>query len=324
MKKSYKTSIKITVILGFLVVSYFVLDAILFDGFQPKEINEHGFVGSYFAPENAENKPTVVLIGGGAWGDYWGNEFVKKDYVAFSLPYTGVAELPALAEEIPLEYFEKALEWLQNQKEVDSSKIIVMGASRNAELALLLAATFPALIQGVIAYSPSSVSWANTVLPYNSDVIKASWQLKGKDIPFIPMEKLKGNESDTLETLSYWMAGLSKKDFRDKASIPVENINGAILLFSGKQDEVWPAVFMANAIENRLKSHEFQFKCDNIQYENAGHLIATKPETKYNMETGSMFIGEKEYAFKYGGTAEGDWNAKQDAKQKVFDFLANL
>ena len=91
--------------------------------------------------------------------------------------------LTKLPEEINLEYFENAIKWLQKQPEVDPDKIIVMGASRNAELSLVIASIFPKLVGGVIAYAPSSVSWSNTVLPYNSNDLKPSWKYQGIDIP---------------------------------------------------------------------------------------------------------------------------------------------
>ncbi|WP_215731646.1 hypothetical protein [Bizionia saleffrena] len=49
-----------------------------------------------------------------------------------------------------------------------------MGASRNVELALVIASTFPEIVSGVVAYSTRSISWSNTILPYNSNQLKPS------------------------------------------------------------------------------------------------------------------------------------------------------
>ena len=116
-----------------------------------------------------------------------------------------------MPENIDLAYFENAIIWLSKQKEVNKDKIVIMGASRNAELALVIASTFPNIVSGVVAYSPSSVSWSNTVLPYNSNELKPSWKYKGIDIPYVPMEKITGNESDKIEMIEYWKKACRKR-----------------------------------------------------------------------------------------------------------------
>lgn len=155
MNKKLRNSI---LILAILTIGYFFADTILFDGVKPVLIKDAGFRASFFAKKTTKDKATIVLVGGRDWGAYWGQELAKANYMSLSLPYHREEGLPALPEEIPLEYFGKAFRWLKNQPQVNSNEIIVMGASRNAELALVLASYYPELVNGVIAYSPSSVS----------------------------------------------------------------------------------------------------------------------------------------------------------------------
>ena len=199
-----------------------------------------------------------------------------------------------------------------------------MGASRNAELALIIASTFPEYIRGVVAYSPSSVSWSNTVLPYNSNELKTSWKYKRVDIPYVPMNKIKGNESNKMETLKYWKSGLAKTDFIAQAAIKVEKINGPIILFSGNDDKIWPSSKMADMIEQRIKENNFKYSFQNIKYEEAGHLISSNPESNSDSRTGIINIDGKDYEFEYGGTNEGDYKAKQDAKMKLMEFIEKI
>lgn len=199
-----------------------------------------------------------------------------------------------------------------------------MGASRNAELALVIASTFTESIRGVVAYAPSAVSWSNTVLTYNSNELKSSWKYKGIDIPYVPMDKIIGNKSNKIKTIEYWKSGLEKKDFVLKASIEVEKINGPILLFSGKDDKVWPSSIMADMIEKRLDDSGFKHSFQNIKYDNAGHLISSNPDNNSNYRTGTMNINGKEYEFEYGGNNDGDFKAKQDAKIKLMKFIEKI
>jgi len=310
-------------VMAFLIGGYFIADSMLFDGVKPRVINENGFQANYFAKADTKKTTAIVLIGGGQWGDYWGQEFANKGWVGLSLPYIRREGLPQLPEEINLEYFEKALLWMGKQSEVDPNKIVVMGASRNAELSLVIASVLPELVNGVVAYAPSSVAWSNTVLPFNSNELKPSWKYQGADIPYVPMDKIVGNDSNKIETLAYWKSGLDKTDEVALASIKVEKINGPVLLFSGKDDKVWPSALMADQIEQRLSQHNFKHAFQSIKYENTGHLVSSHPEVDAELRTGKMNIGGKEYEFDFGGTNEGDRKAKQDAKMKLFDFLEN-
>ncbi len=323
MKKNKKYIFGIGII-ALLFVGYLIADNILFNGIKPKAINENGFQANYFVKDTIQSKTTVVLIGGGQWGDYWAQEFANKEMVGLSLPYTRKEGLPKLPEEIDLEYFENAIKWLGKQKEVDPNKIVIMGASRNAELALVIASTFPEIVSGVVAYAPSSVSWSNTVLPYNSNELKASWKYNGSDIPFIPMDKISGNDSGKIKMIDYWKNGLSKTDLVNKATIKVEKINGPILLFSGSDDKVWPSLIMANMIEKRLKENNFKHSFHNIKYENAGHLISNNPEGNSNFRTGTINIDGKDYEYEFGGTNDGDFKAKKDAKIRLIEFIEKI
>jgi pimeloyl-ACP methyl ester carboxylesterase len=73
-----------------------------------------------------------------------------------ALTYFRAPGLPRQLTGIPLEYFARAIAWLRTQPEADSDRILVVGHSRGGELALLLGATYPAAVNGVIALVPSS------------------------------------------------------------------------------------------------------------------------------------------------------------------------
>ena len=62
------------------------------------------------------------------------------------------------AELVPLEYFATALAWLRRQPEVDSARVGIVGVSKGAEAALVVAVRHPEL-KAVVAALPSSVVW---------------------------------------------------------------------------------------------------------------------------------------------------------------------
>ena len=321
MNKKLLIGISVLII---IISGYFILNTLLFNGIKPKSINQDGFQANLYTTDSIKNNPAIVLVGGGEWGDYWSQEFAKRGYTVLSLPYYRQEGLRELMEEIPLEYFEKAINWLKEQPNVDPDKIIVMGASRNAELSLVIASTFPESVHGVIAYAPSAVSWSNTVMPFNSNAIKPSWTYRGEAIPYIGMEKIAAPESTSINTLKYWEQGLAQNEKVNNAMIPVEKITGPVLLLSGRDDKIWPSSKMADMIAERLKENNFEYEFQNIQYDNAGHLISSNSDAASSQHKGQMTIDGKSYEFYYGGTVDGDLNAQTDSKEKIFDFLKKL
>ena len=74
----------------------------------------------------------------------------------------GLPGLPSSLENIPLEYFERALRWLAKQPAVDPHRIVTFGSSRGGEASLLIASTFPRLVHGAVGYVPSAAVRVDT------------------------------------------------------------------------------------------------------------------------------------------------------------------
>jgi hypothetical protein len=81
---------------------------------------------------------------------------------------------------------------------------------------------------------------------------------------------------------------------------------------------------MADMIEKRLIDHGYKHSIQNIKYDNAGHLISGDPDNQSNYRTGTMNINGKNYEYEFGGTPEGDYKAKQDALNKLMEFLRDI
>ena len=97
---------------------------------------------------------------------------------------------------------------------------------------------------------------------------------------------------------------LTQTEAVEKAAIEVENINGPVLLLTGKEDPLWPAGNMCDKIINRLKENKFPHWYGHFSYENAGHVLD---------ERAIM-----------GGTESGNKKARIDAENRIFAFLGRL
>ncbi|WP_297696457.1 acyl-CoA thioester hydrolase/BAAT C-terminal domain-containing protein [uncultured Eudoraea sp.] len=74
-----------------------------------------------------------------------------------------------------------------------------------------------------------------------------------------------------------WYRTLSQHDEFEKAAIPVEYINGDVLLISGIKDQIWRATYMSEQIISRLHIIEFEYYYEHIAIQFAGHGIADPP-----------------------------------------------
>jgi hypothetical protein len=100
-----------------------------------------------------------VLAGsGGGYPDLQAALLAAHGLAAVSLAYFGVEDLPDDLREIPLEYFEQALAWIERQPQLVTDRLGVSGTSRGGELALLLASRYAA-IRSVVAWVPSGYVW---------------------------------------------------------------------------------------------------------------------------------------------------------------------
>ena len=68
---------------------------------------------------------------------------------------------------------------------------------------------------------------------------------------------------------------LEDKQAVKNAEIEVENINGPILIVSGKYDDQWPATSMSNKIIERLKQNNFKYYNQHIILD-GGHIEPLK------------------------------------------------
>src|SRR5207247_1491948 len=116
------------------------------------------FIGAYCAG-SARRGPAVLKLGGSDGGlpsTVGWRLLASHGYHTLALAYFRVRGLPRALSHIPLEYFARALRWLAHRPGVDPTKVVVMGASRGGEAALILGAIYPKLVHGVIGYAPSS------------------------------------------------------------------------------------------------------------------------------------------------------------------------
>jgi len=290
------------------------------------KVRDNGLVANFYQPKSSGRHPVVIVIGGsesGIWlADAWGEPLAKRGYAVLSLAYFGMEKLPAQLEEIPLEYFKKAIDWVRSHPAVDRKRIALAGVSKGGEAALLIAATYPE-VKAVIAGVPSHVIWQSinwqSLNKLEEYTIKSSWTLGGKPLPFVPYDTTQKITS----LLDFYVGNLQNKTAVEASVIRVERIKGPILLVSGKDDKLWPSSLMADRVVERLKSKRFRFPYEHLSYENAGHTITGPPRasSSASISPAATISPSARSVREMGGTTEGNLIARTDAWAKIISFL---
>jgi len=243
------------------------------------DVREGGLYGALYAPAGARRLPAIIALGGSEGGldvtSGAAKSFSEHGYVVLALAYWRAPGLPQSLEKVPLEYFKKAIDWLKTRSEVDAERIGLVGLSRGAEGALLIASHYPD-IKAVIAVAPSSHLWPASSMNMGDGSADAArqpaWVLDGKPLPFLT-QKVGPNRAAPSNNRAPYENALADAPANSESEIPVDRINGPVLLLSGEQDGIWPAGPMAERIVARLRAHNFSYRFTHIDYAGAGHLV---------------------------------------------------
>jgi uncharacterized protein len=259
------------------------------------------FDGEFYPPLGSPKKLGVLVLGGSDGGipSRRARVLAQNSFPALALGYFKTTRTPEYLDMIPLEYFDEPIEWLKKNSHTQGGRIVVIGESKGAELALLLASRKPE-ISGLVAFVPSAVVFQGIPKDYRSR--RSSWSYRGEQVPYVPYDLT--NLPDPNNVLSIYRNSLKQQEAVARALIPVAGIKGPILLFSAKDDRMWPSVEMSEMIMRTLKDQGFSYTYEHIPYDNAGHTM-----TEYYM---------------MGGTEEGNRKARIDSTERMLSFLSRL
>ena len=265
--------------------------------------------------------PGVLVIGGSDGGLGAPNVAVllaSHGFAALALSYFGASGQPPTLENIPLEYFAKALAWMRSQSVIDPRSIAIYAESRGTEAALFTAANDPNLA-AVVARSPSFVFWSGVTKAHLPG--KSPWTYQGKPQAFVAntlypdfiLGYLWDRATGTpVRQTPLFLEDLQHATEQEAIAIPVERIHAPVMLLAGADDQIWPSALMAQRIVAR-RSHGHTSLDKYLEFADVGHAIPyVYLPTRGNWQDAKFAIG---------GTAEGMAQAQSRAWPQILEFL---
>ena len=202
--------------------------------------------GVLYVPEGEGPYPAVIVLHGSEGGvggvDGVAQRLARNGFIAFAFCYFRCLETPRTLENIEISGVSEAIAYLRERPDTAGEKVGVVGFSRGADLALIMG-VLDETVGPVVSIMTSPWVYGSP----NSDARAAAWVYQGEPLPFV--------------------------------AIPVEQIDGPVLLLHGQNDHLWPVSF-AYIVAERLAAHDHEYAL--IVYPHRGHELSTAPRDVLN------------------------------------------
>ena len=265
--------------------------------------------GFHFRPAKKKHRGVVVVYGGSEGSpDYSrAKQLFDAGYEVLSLYFFGQANQKPTLANVPLEQFDEVTAYIDEHVE-DPSPVTVIGASKGAEFAELLAAHgYP--VDNVVAYAPAHYSYSGLDFTGGEDF--PSFTDKGEVVEYASFRKASISsgakmlwDMATSYPVSYRATYESAAANAD-APIDLSGFGGNVLLFAGDADQMWQSDVAARALAEQGENIEAHV------YPDAGHAFFPDAEKLPNG-----------WQIMLGGTAEGNRAAHEASEKILLERLA--
>ncbi len=254
--------------------------------------------------------PGVVVVYGGSEG---GRDAPRAQWLAsegfevLSMHFFGQEGQEPLLANVPLEQFDEVSDYIA--KHTDGGPVTVIGTSKGAEFAELLAAKGFA-VDNLVAFVPAHYSYSG--LGEQGRYEEPSFTHQGEAVPFGSFRT--GSIAVGLK-LAWDMATGYPPSYRatyenaaehaeDAARIDLSEFAGNVLLFAGEADQMWQSDVAARELEQQGEHIEAHV------YPDAGHIFFADSEKEPHG-----------WQIMFGGTPEGNKAAYEDSRAVLLERL---
>ncbi|MBO0703224.1 MAG: palmitoyl-CoA hydrolase, partial [Candidatus Dormibacteraeota bacterium] len=118
-----------------------------------------------------------------------------------------------------------------------------------------------------------------------------------------------------------FLRALEDREEVERTFIPVERINGPVLLLSGSDDAMWPSSKMSDMVVSRLREHGHPHPVRHLRADGTGHWIQ-HPHLPTTVNHSAHPLDGVDYA--YGGEPAAQARGQAAAWEGVLQFLAEV
>lgn len=273
------------------------------------ELPTDELAGECWVPPGQQRAPGVVLFHGRNYEplDREARLLASRGYAALALHVFGDAwPIPPEPIEIQLEYVERAIDWLGERERVSDGPVGAYGWDLGGDLALLAGSYFDG-IGAAVSVNGSGLVWEG--VDGHSAAEAPMWTYGGEAVPYV--EWYQDLDTWSESGRAGYEASLSAADEStvEAATIPVEEIDGPVLLVTGADTVGTNADVTHGIAAERRAAHGAEY--EHLVYDDAGHSIAPP----YRPVVGSE---------RTGGTDVGAALADADYWPRVLETLSTL
>lgn len=298
-------------------------------------LGAEGFLGSFYQGDRYVDKAVIFVGGSGELRNVVEARtaiLAREGYSVLAVGYYLWKPLSRQTVAIPLDYVERAIDWLLQKCPVRITKIGMTGLSLGAAYTALCCAYFPQISCAVVVSGFDFVveGCKNMVIRQH----KSYFTLHGEEIPYEPAQAL----SHLPATLKKW-----KKDPRydskamnrfyynecfegrtDASRIKVENGSCDWLFLAPGYDDTWPSDQAVKRMMQVLQKKQYPHRYACMIYEKGSHLLGMPEEAlaamgggdieKLHRMLGHFLTMEKKYP-------KECMEAREESYRKMLSFL---
>ncbi|XP_013822745.2 PREDICTED: LOW QUALITY PROTEIN: putative acyl-coenzyme A thioesterase 6 [Capra hircus] len=261
--------------------------------------------GTLFLPPGSKPFPGILDLFGSSGGlcEYRASLLAGHGFAVLALAYFRFEDLPEHLNDVCLEYFEEAVDFMLQHPKVKGPGVGLLGYSKGGDLCLSMAS----FLKGITATVVINACVANTLAPlrYKDMIIpELSYDLKKYTI----------TESGFLNFVDIWGNPLEKTNHQ--SLIPLEKAQGPFLFIVSMDDHNWKSEVYARIASERLQAHG-KDRPQIIYYPGTGHCI-DPPYFPLCRASVHAVLGQPVFQ---GGEPKAHSNAQADAWQQIQTFF---
>jgi len=294
-------------------------------------LEKNGFEGIFFEGKHSPEK-VIISVGGASCDEkssvYMSRYLRRAGYNVLVLGFYLWKGLPQNLVSIPVDYAERAVRWLKNEK--GAKRIAMTGLSTGAAYTLLAASLIPEIscVIPVVPYDYIQQATIQKGLSFRS-VHKSQYTWNGKDIPYTPTDQLDkmgmlGWLNDARKAPGYGLSRFMRYGYdlieiqqKPDARIRIENMQADVLFLGVKDDDAWPSDVAVPRMVRVLKDSDYPYRVEYHIYEKGSHALADGLD---------KMTGYARFALKHMLPAEKKYpkeceEARRDSFRRILKFL---